>query len=306
MTTSYDVEEASVGQHPTYDSKGHQVWNPSVGIYHKPAAVKRESYGGIIGALQDVAVAGGFRTKAYPENFAGIISAIQDLTLSSSKPPVYPDVKPPGGIIIIDPNTGLPDWNVIEKPLDGDLWFDTRQGRLFVWVEDDWYQTNGADGLPIVTTEGRPPLTANIVPGQLWWDAYDSEMYIYDGTQDAGEPLWRLVTGQGKDAFQTTGTLPLVKATMQPRLESIQPTDILPLPIDLEQMNTQEDYNGWVFTALQALEQEFEEYDPVTIGIDPPPVPREGQLWYDTEALELSIYYEDDDRGQWVPTAHCL
>ena len=35
---------------------------------------------------------------------------------------------------------------------------------------------------------------------------------------------------------------------------------------------------------------------------DPPPVPREGQLWYDTESLELSIYYIDDDRGQWVPT----
>ena len=93
MTTSYDVEEANVGQHPTYDSKGHQVWNPSVGIYHKPAAVKRESYGGIIGALQDVAVASGFRTKAYPENFAGINAAIQDLALGQYKPPVTPDEK---------------------------------------------------------------------------------------------------------------------------------------------------------------------------------------------------------------------
>ena len=107
MTTSYDVEEAALGSHPTYDSKGHQVWNPAVGIYHKPAAVKRESYGGIIGALQDTAVAAGQRTKAYPENFAGIIAAIQDLTLGQYKPPVTPDVKPPGGNIIIDPETGL-------------------------------------------------------------------------------------------------------------------------------------------------------------------------------------------------------
>ena len=304
MTTSYDIEEAAATSHnPTYDSNGYQVWNPAVGIYHKPAAVKRESYGGIIGALQDVAVKSGFRTKAYPENFAGIIAAIQDLTLGQHKPPVTPDEKPPGGNIIINPDTGFPEWIIIEEPLNGDLWFDTRQGRLFVWVEDDWYQTNGADGLPIVTQGSQAPLTENIVPGQMWWDAYDNELYIYDGTKDDAQNVWKLVSGQGKDAFQTTGTLPLVKATAQPRFESLDAGGILPLPIDLEQMNTQEDYNGWLFLALQALEQEFEEYDPVAIGIDPPPVPREGQLWYDTEALELSIYYEDDDRGQWVPTA---
>ena len=28
-----------------------------------------------------------------------------------------------------------------------------------------------------------------------------------------------------------------------------------------------------------------------------------GQLWFDTDALELSIWYEDDDSGQWVPTS---
>ena len=134
MTTSYNVEErGTVGSTtPTYDSEGHQVWNPAVGIYHKPAAVKRESYGGIIGALQDQARANQYRTKSYPENFAGIIAAIQDLRLGQTEAPVFPDVKPPGGDIIIDPDTGLPDWIVIEKPLDGDLWFDTRQGRLFV------------------------------------------------------------------------------------------------------------------------------------------------------------------------------
>ena len=283
MTTSYDVEEANVGQHPTYDSKGHQVWNPSVGIYHKPAAVKRESYGGIIGALQDVAVASGFRTKAYPENFAGIIAAIQDLALGQYKPPVTPDEKPPGGNIIINPDTGFPEWIIIEEPMNGDLWFDTRQGRLFVWVEDDWYQTNGADGLPIITQGSQAPLVENIVPGQMWWDAYDNELYIYDGTKDNGQNIWKLVSGSGKDAFQTTGTLPLVKATVQPRFERMSGT-IIPIPPSLDNMNTQEDYNGWLFQALGALESELETFDPVHIDTEPPPVPREGQLWYDTES----------------------
>ena len=31
--------------------------------------------------------------------------------------------------------------------------------------------------------------------------------------------------------------------------------------------------------------------------------PKPGDLWYDTDSLELSIWYEDDDSGQWVPTA---
>ena len=301
MTTSYDVDTSATNLHPTYDSQGHQVWNPSVGRYHKPAKPKRESYGGIIGALQDAAVGGGLRTKAYPENFAGIIAAIQDLTLGQNKPPVYPDVKPPGGIIDIDPDTGIPDWIVIEEPLNGDLWFDTRQGRLFVWVEDDWYQTNGADGLPIITTDGTTPSADNLVPGQFWWDAYNHELYIYDGTQSAGEPIWRYVTGEDSQ-LQTTATLPLVKATVQPKFERASGT-IIPIPPDLDNMNNQEDYNGWLFEALEALETELEEFDPVTIGTDPPPAPRDGQLWYDTESLELSIYYIDDDRGQWVPTA---
>ena len=55
MTTSYDVEATSAdgSAAPTRNAEGHQVWNPSVGIYHKPAKNKRESYGGIIAALQD-------------------------------------------------------------------------------------------------------------------------------------------------------------------------------------------------------------------------------------------------------------
>ena len=55
------------------------MWNPSVGQYHEPAKVKRESYGGIIGAIQDILVFQGCPVKAYPENFGGIIAALQDL-----------------------------------------------------------------------------------------------------------------------------------------------------------------------------------------------------------------------------------
>ena len=61
---------------PGRDAEGFQTWNPSVGIYHKAAKPKRESYGGIIGALQDNQARAGQVVKSYPENFAGIIAAI--------------------------------------------------------------------------------------------------------------------------------------------------------------------------------------------------------------------------------------
>ena len=70
---------------PNENAEGHITWNPSVGLHHTPAKVKRESYGGIIGALQDNAVAAGAVTRAYPENFAGIIAAIQDLESANVK-----------------------------------------------------------------------------------------------------------------------------------------------------------------------------------------------------------------------------
>ena len=98
MTASYDVEQQAAGEEPrpSLNADGNQVWNPSVGIYHKPAAHKAESYGGIVGALQDLHVRSAGMTKAYPENFAGIIAAIQDLGDIQYKPGSDTGEKPPG------------------------------------------------------------------------------------------------------------------------------------------------------------------------------------------------------------------
>ena len=52
-------------------------------------------------------------TRYYPENFAGIIAAIQDLGEVSYKPGAEEGEKPPGGEIIIDPDTGFPIWIII-------------------------------------------------------------------------------------------------------------------------------------------------------------------------------------------------
>lgn len=305
---------------PGHDAEGYQTWNPSVGIYHKPAAVKRESYGGIIGALQDLHVRNAGITKSYPENFAGIIAAIQDLGEIQYKPGAEEGEKPPGGNIIIDPDTGFPIWIITEKPQNGTLWFDTRQGRLFIWIDDDWYQTNGADGIPIITDGSIAPGVEHIVPGQFWWDSAHNSLYIFDGnyqlnngtiTNDpelGGQPVWKLISdGSDGGQLQTTATLPL--SVVGPRVRMLEDYEYLPDPgLSDGLMTVQKDFNEWIFQSLINLDQGLSGQKPVYIGENPPPNTLEdpliaGTLWYDTSALELSIWYEDDDNGQWVPTS---
>ena len=290
MTTSYDVDEQSTNASamPGRDSEGFQTWNPSVGIHFKPAAKKRESYGGIIGALQDLQTDSGNTVKSYPENFAGIIAAIQDLTLAGKKPGSDTGDKPPGGDIIINPDTGVPDWIITEKPLNGQLWFDTRQGRLFVWEEDDWYQTNGADGLPIVTNDGNAPGVDYVVPGQFWYDAFNNNLYIYAGESHTdGTPVWRLIADLDQDFLQTTATLPL--SVMGPRIADAKLIDDLKyIPTDdVSLFEVQKDYNEFLFAYLSNLDAGLQGIEPVYVSDEPPAQAdvQAGQLWYDTESL---------------------
>ena len=315
MTTSYESEstESTLQEGmPSYNAQGMQVWDPAVGQYFKPGAVKRESYGGIIGALQDIQVQNGLIPKSYPENFAGIISAIQDLTLSQSAPPVHPGPDPGNGQIIIDID-GKPEWDVSAPLPDGSLWFDTRQGRLFVTIEDQWYQTNGADGLPIVTNSEVSPEVLNPIPGQFWWDSANNNLFIFDGlfelangngfTDDplaGGRPIWKLITDGLLDAFQTTLTLPL--GSVGPKILASNEFIIVPDP-DPVTFKVQSDYNVWVYDALKELDTFASDLNQVFMGEAYDGTPRAGSLWYDTSSLEMSIWYEDDDGGQWVPTA---
>ena len=163
---------------PSHNAEGYQVWNPSVGKYFKPTSNKRESYGGVVAALNDQLTSQGAVNKSYPSTFAGIIAAIEDLTFTQKKEPVDPGVRPPGGDVIID-GEGNPEWIWATEPRDGELWYDTRQGRLFIALDNEYYQTNGADGLAQVTADSVAPTTPVI--GQFWWDLSTKTLYIFDG-----------------------------------------------------------------------------------------------------------------------------
>ena len=179
------------------------------------------------------------------------------------------------------------------KPQDGKLWFDTRQGRLFIAINGEYVQTNGGDGISHV---GPNPPTVGPVIGQHWLDTDTGLFYVY-----IGEGIWQAVVSDG-DITITTATLPLAIVRTSAATDIYTPTILPGLPT-IDQMQVQKDYNTWLMQALVSLDQAVTEGS-VSMGELPPTenvVP--GTLWYDTESLELSIYYEDNDSAQWIPTS---
>ena len=289
-----------------------QTWEPQPGEYYKYGLKQRESYGGIVAALNDVKASGDCGiTKAYPHNFAGIIAAIEDLADCINKGNLINiGDKPPGWEIIINIDGSI-DGNWTEFPEDGNLWFDTRQGRLFVSIDGQYWQTNGGDGLAYV---GDSVPTQQPVIGSTWYDTYNEIMYVW-----CDDGLWHAVKG-AEDVAQTTATLPLAfKERLVDGRSSgnILPPDfpaqedwpsILP-PLDISQQNVQADFNEWGLWAdvelAKAIQSSNGVYVQETVPVDDPASDvyiKSGDLWFDTVNLELSIYYEDDDSKQWVPT----
>ncbi len=293
---------------PTYDSEGLQTWKPQPGEYYKYGLKQRESYGGIIAAINDIqAVTTCGVKKAYPHNFAGIIAALEDLAdCLNAGNNIDIGEYPPGWEIIINID-GTIDGNWTELPPDGNLWFDTRQGRLFVSIDGQYWQTNGGDGLAYV---GDSVPQQQAVIGSTWYDTYNNILYVWT---DAG--VWEAVKG-AEDVAQTTATLPLAFKSRFTQGKgvgaNILPDDfpssdewpsVLP-PLDLNLQNVQADYNEWLLWSLLRV-GEATEYNTINFGPNPPPESEllPGSLWYDTNALELSVWYSDGDSSQWVPTS---
>ena len=105
----------------------------------------------------------------------GIIKAIVELqkwgTADTSE-------YPPGWEIETDGSGNITGGSFNPAPKNGDLWFDERQGRLFVWLDDAYYQTNGADGIP--TVDATPP-TQEVI-GALWYNTGNQALYIWNGS----------------------------------------------------------------------------------------------------------------------------
>ena len=286
-----------------------QSYNQITGTY---------DFGSIIRALQVQIVSQGGILKEYPYNFEGITKAIQDLTFAETSSPgsdIGPS--PSFGDVTIDEN-GDPQFNYGTEPPDGSLWFDTRQGRLFVAYENEWYQTNGGDGFPIITTTDVAPAATNLVVGQMWYDRTNGVLYIFAGQYRETDgtivttptattvPVWSQLVDTSD--VQTSMTLPIGNDTdLAAFLNLFNSTAFLPI-VNVASILNQYQVNDLLAESVLLLDEELEKRT-IAIGVEPPNSSdtsknRPGDLWFDSEDIELSIWYKapGTSYGQWVPT----
>ena len=245
------------------------------------APYRADSYQGIIDAFNTMRASQGEIKRDYPANFQGIIEAILDLKKWGQ---AGEGTQPPGWIPEYDENGDIIGGNWSPPPENGTLWFDERQGRLFIWVDDGFYQTNGGDGLPFIGA--NPP--SHEIPGSLWYNTTTEVLYLYDGQS------WTIISGGGTGT--STSTLVLADSTKNDFSSSYS---LLPSATGVI---TQENYNTWLHGALEALETEIDANAgkfQVFMSDNPPSESEEGDLWYNTNKLQMLVRYD----GAWVASS---
>ena len=269
-------------------------------------------FGSIVRALQAQQAAAGQTIKEYPYNFQGITEAIRDQTTFQNQNPgsdIGPS--PSMGDVTIDEN-GDPVFTYSANPLDGDLWFDTRQGRMFIAFENDWYQTNGGDGLVIVTASATPPAATNLAIGQQWFNSTDGILYLFAGQYQETDgtivttptattvPVWAQLVDT--TFVPTTANIDIVGGTIDPKITTaVTASNFLPF-VDPALVEHQDDINLYYIDCLLALDAQIKVNQPY-VNVDPPANPEVGQFWFDSTTIEMSIWYSapGDAWGQWVP-----
>ena len=151
-----------------------------------------DSFQGAINAFNEVRLANGETPKVYTANWQGIIDAILDLKKEwgHADSGEYPD----GWLIEVDSNGDVVNSGWAYVPDNGNLWYDTRQGRLMVYLDDGYYQANGADLLTVV--QNTTPTQA--FQGLLWFNPDQDTLYLYDGA------AWNVVNSDVVDLNTTS------------------------------------------------------------------------------------------------------
>jgi hypothetical protein len=101
-----------------------------------------------------------------------------------------------GGVVAVNVQNTAP------IGVEGTLWYDTNQGRLFVYASGDWYQTN-ADAFAL--KGAYPPSgianTAQRQDGTLWYNTQMGSLFIYDAVTSG----WYETAPGDKGASYSTG-----------------------------------------------------------------------------------------------------
>ena len=105
-----------------------------------------------------------------------------------------------GGVVSVNVQDTAP------PSIEGTLWYDTNQGRLFVSASGDWYQTN-SDSFAL--KGAYPPSgignTAQQQDGLLWYNTQLGSLFIYDATTSG---WYEAAPGDKGASFSTGAPIP--------------------------------------------------------------------------------------------------
>ena len=233
-----------------------------------------ENYQGVLDAINELRARNGESAQNNPPNWKGIINALQSLNKWGQ---VENGDTPPGYVPDYDSGGNITGSHYNPQPDNGRLWFDIRSGRLLIWQDDGWYQTNGADGLPFFATSAP----GSEVPGALWFNTSNLNLYIYDGSN------WVLVSSP--TGATTTTALPLTSAE----------SNLFPVPSAIQTQNQANTYFINTVNTLQTDVTALETEQAAPISATAPSAATAGEFWFNSTTLELRVSYN----GAWVPAS---
>ena len=195
---------------------------------------------GAIAAANFLMTEQGYGIRDYPSNMAGLVAAILNLNIGQSNVGITPSqwmpVRDEQGNITAD------SWD--PPPSNGTLWFDTRQGKLMVWINDGFYQANGTDRFSSV----GETIPEDPIQGQTWLDTDNYVYYIYDGS------LWIELSSMsgGDSGGGSSSVTDAVIADLQQQIDGITlevtPDEILSLQTQITNLS---DTTSTQITSLQ-------------------------------------------------------
>lgn len=100
----------------------------------------------------------------------GVIDQTTDLKLIGRNYQGYGEIQNENFLFLLENFANETEPN---RPVDGQLWYDSLNNRMKFYDGDQWRAVNGAD-----VSDQRPQ---GLASGDFWWDTDSNQLYIYDG-----------------------------------------------------------------------------------------------------------------------------
>lgn len=143
---------------------------------------------------------------------------------------------------------------------DGAMAVDVTNNVFYFRSDGEWVQVSNANDAATITISPTAPGSPE--QGELWFDSDDELLKIYNSSS------WVNLTGAK-------------------RLTELADVDLSIAPVDGDFLKYSSSASAWVSGSAEIGGAT------VTISVDPPESPEHGDLWFESDSLDLYIYYND-------------